>query len=134
MTSVPVNNIEKLSANIKMNRLKMGMTQDKLAKKVGISRGCLANYESGLRYPDREKLNKLAKCFNVSIEHLTGRNGVFSTLKEEEIIVYEQRKRETESYGNTINLNEIDFFSRIEIVDFFEYLVEKSNKHKDRHI
>ncbi|MBQ4515542.1 MAG: helix-turn-helix transcriptional regulator [Clostridia bacterium] len=117
-----------------MNRLKMGMTQDKLAKKLGISRGCLANYEAGLRYPDRNTLSRLAKYFNVSIEHLTGRTGIFSTLKEEELIVYEQRKRETESYGNTINLNEIDFFSRIEIVDYFNYLMEKSNRNKDRHI
>ncbi len=129
-----VNNLEKLSANIKMNRLKMGMTQDKLAKKLGISRACLANYESGLRYPDREKLNKLAKYFNVSAEQLTGGKVSRSTLKEEEIYVCEQRKKETESYGNTINLNEVDFFSRIEIVDFFEYLMQKSNKNKDRHI
>ena len=70
----------------------------------------------------------------MSSEQLTGGKVSRNTMKEEEIYVYEQRKKETESYGNTINLNEVDFFSRIEIVDFFEYLVEKSNKHKDRHI
>lgn len=128
-----VNNSGKLSANIKSYRLEMGMTQDKLAKRLGISRACLANYEAGLRCPDRNTLSRLAKLFNVSIERLTGQGDSITVLKEEEIIACEQRKKETEGYGNIINLNKVDFFSRIEIIDYFKYLQEKSNRNKDRH-
>lgn len=129
---MPTNNLERLSVNIKEYRLKMGITQDGLAKLLDISRGCVANYEAGTRCPDADMINKLAKHLNVPVERLTGAGSSYVTLKEDEVFVYEQRKKEAEKFGDTINLSEVDFFSRVEIIDFFTFLKEKLLREKDR--
>lgn len=47
-------------------RKKSGLTQEELAKRIGIKRGTLAQYESGKRSPKRETLERFAKALNVS--------------------------------------------------------------------
>ncbi|WHH59118.1 helix-turn-helix transcriptional regulator [Petroclostridium sp. X23] len=49
------------------------LTQEDVAKIIGISRGSLAMYETDKREPDRDMLNKLADYFNVSTDYLLGR-------------------------------------------------------------
>lgn len=53
-------------------RLKNKMTQTELANKIGVVKGTIANYESGLRKPDNDKLIALAEVFGVSIDYLLG--------------------------------------------------------------
>ncbi len=125
------NNLGKLPANIKKYRLKMGISQTGLAKLLDISRGCLANYEAGTRQPDSDMINKLAKQLGVSVDRLTGFAEKYVTLKEDEVFVYEQRKKQAEKFGNTINLNEVNFFSRIEVIDFFTFLKEREKTKKE---
>lgn len=51
------------------------LTQDDVAKKIGVARPTYANYERGEREPNRETLAKLADLFDVSIDYLvTGNN------------------------------------------------------------
>lgn len=53
-------------------RLQNKMTQEELARKIGVVKTTIANYESGLRNPDNEKLIAISKVFNVSIDYLLG--------------------------------------------------------------
>ena len=46
-------------------RKSQGLTQEALAKKIGIKRGTLAQYEAGKRSPKRETLERFAKALNV---------------------------------------------------------------------
>lgn len=46
-------------------RKKQGMTQDAVAKKIGVTRTCYANYESGLRNPSFEKVIRLKKVLSI---------------------------------------------------------------------
>ena len=48
------------------------ITQDTLAKELGISRQAYSNYELGNREPDFDTLKKLATFFDVSIDYLVG--------------------------------------------------------------
>ena len=50
------------------------LTQEELAKKLGISKGAIGNYESGIRTPRAEDLDNIADYFNVSLDYLLGRN------------------------------------------------------------
>lgn len=50
---------------LKLLRLESGKSQEILASELGISRSCLANYETGKRSPDRETLSKIAALFEV---------------------------------------------------------------------
>ncbi len=53
-------------------RKQQKITQDTLAKELGISRQAYSNYELGNREPDFDTLKKLANYFNVSIDYLVG--------------------------------------------------------------
>jgi repressor LexA len=50
-----------------------------LAKFLNVSYSTIAKYESGLRSPDKETLNKLANYFNVSVDYLLGRTDIRNT-------------------------------------------------------
>lgn len=49
-----------------------GLSQYELAKKLGFSRGKLANYEQGSHESDYDTLNHIANYFNVSFDYLIG--------------------------------------------------------------
>ncbi|MEN8906845.1 MAG: response regulator [Clostridiales bacterium] len=54
---------------IKEERMKLKLTQKQLAKKLGVTRGTIANYESS-QIPPNNQLVELANIFNVSIDYL----------------------------------------------------------------
>jgi len=54
-------------------RQKRGLTQNMLARKIGIKRAAISHYELGRREPDFETLALLADFFHVSIDFLLGR-------------------------------------------------------------
>lgn len=120
---------DKFTTKLKMLRLEKGMTQGEIADELGISRGCLANYETGKRSPDGDMLKKLAQVLNVSIDFLmTGSDVRSVTLNEEELKVYTKANEKLKEYGDIINLNEVNVISRIQLVDFFQYLKEKEKR------
>ena len=50
------------------------LTQEELAKLVGMSRSAIGMYENGDREPDIDILERLADFFDVDIDYLTGRS------------------------------------------------------------
>ncbi|MGM9664290.1 MAG: helix-turn-helix domain-containing protein [Eubacteriales bacterium] len=56
-------------------RKKKGLSQQKVAMDLNISREALSFYENGKRNPDLSMLVAMSKYFNVSIDYLiTGKN------------------------------------------------------------
>ena len=56
-------------------RKKKGLSQQKVAMDLNISREALSYYENGKRNPDVSKLIAMSKYFNVSIDYLiTGKD------------------------------------------------------------
>ena len=62
--------MSKIGDKIKKLRKEAGLTQEELAKKVGIQRGSIAGYEVGKTKPSHKNLEKIANIFNVSYEYL----------------------------------------------------------------
>lgn len=60
------------SSVFKALRLKSGLTQDEMAKKIGVSRSAIGMYEAGEREPNFEILECIADLFNVDIDYLLG--------------------------------------------------------------
>jgi len=56
--------------NLKIMRIRKGMTQQELAKKVGISQNALSLYEVGGRFPRRGILDKLAEILECDIRDI----------------------------------------------------------------
>lgn len=53
---------------IKGHRTLLGLTQEELAKKVGVGKTTISNYEVGLRSPKKPQMIKLSKVFGISID------------------------------------------------------------------
>ena len=65
--------VEAFSQRLKALREKKGLTQDALARELGIGRAALGLYENGDRQPNIEILRRIAEHFNVSSDYLIGR-------------------------------------------------------------
>lgn len=60
---------ERLKELRKRNKL----TQEELAKALGVSRGAYASWENGRRKPDFLQLSNMADYFDTNIDYLVGR-------------------------------------------------------------
>jgi len=63
-------------------RKQQNLSQEELAKKVGVSRTIVGNYERNENTPSTEVIIKLAKVFNVSVDYLIG-EGQLSNLDKD---------------------------------------------------
>jgi transcriptional regulator with XRE-family HTH domain len=103
--------METMGARLKSARNKKKMTQEVVAKKLGISFGTLSGYERNYRDPDTETLSKLAEMYGVSVSWLV--NG-----KEEKLSEYETK---------ILNeLKNIDESIKLEVLKFIRF--QKSNQ------
>ncbi len=66
---------------LKELRQSLGLTQNKIAEQLNISRSTIAMYETGASEPDNETLTKLADIFNVTIDYLLGRDDLQQSKK-----------------------------------------------------
>lgn len=79
-------------ANILKNlRNQSNMSQEELAKLLGISRSAVSSYENGTRSPNNELLVKMANIFNVSTDYLLGLTISYNTDSEYDLIFSEIR-------------------------------------------
>ena len=61
-----------LAERIKTLREQAGMSQEKLAKRLGITRSSVNAWEMGISVPSTQYIVELAKFFNVSTDYLLG--------------------------------------------------------------
>ena len=70
-----------IGEQIKKYRTEMGLSQDKLAEKIFVSRQTISNWENNKNYPDVKSLLLLSCLFNVSLDMLV--KGDLEKMKEE---------------------------------------------------
>ena len=90
----------KFQDKLQILRKQKGMSQEKLAEKIGISRQAVAKWEVGQSYPDVDKLIILSDLFRISIDKLV-------KDYDDENCSYEYTKQE-----HYINEKVIDFLCR----------------------
>ena len=56
--------------NLKIMRIRRGMTQRELAEKVGIEFHAISAYEKGLRFPRRDILARLAETLECEVKDI----------------------------------------------------------------
>ena len=59
-----------LSENLKKIRKDNNLSQEDLAEKLGVSRQSVSKWESGIAYPEMDKVLELCKIFNLNIDEL----------------------------------------------------------------
>lgn len=65
---------KKLIGNrIRMSRVKVGLTQERLAERLDMGRTNVVNYEAGKIIPPSTVLLSMSSIFNVSVDYLLGK-------------------------------------------------------------
>lgn len=59
-------------SNIRIIRKSLGMTQDELAQKVGVSQSLIHSIESGSRVGSLKTLKAIAACLGVKLSDIIG--------------------------------------------------------------
>ena len=90
-----------------------GWSQEELAKRLGVSRSKIGNYEQGTREPDFESLEAIADIFNCPVSYL---------LVDNHPVIPQQ----TMDYA--IKLANLPVMARAEVMNFIDYLEEKEKK------
>ena len=67
---------------LKNMRKKKGVTQEALAKALGVTSASIGNYEQGTRMPRNQILQKIANYFNVSVDYLLENEKILSSNSE----------------------------------------------------
>ncbi len=81
----------KIGESIYNLRKSKKITQEQLGEYIGVSKGAISKWESGVSYPDIEMLPVLARFFNISIDELLNYDAELSEERENEI--YEEVKK-----------------------------------------
>ncbi|MEJ6952417.1 helix-turn-helix transcriptional regulator [Halanaerobiaceae bacterium ANBcell28] len=75
-----------LDKNLCILREEKGLSQERLAEKIGVSRQAVSKWELGQSYPDIDKLIALSDLFRISIDRLIRDNEEECSYNENEQI------------------------------------------------
>ncbi|WP_391559642.1 helix-turn-helix domain-containing protein [Robertmurraya sp.] len=93
------------------------LTQEELAKNIGITRSALSQYEIGRRQPDYDTLQKLADYFEVTVDYLLGRTDDPTPLKNKYLDLDNKPIRNIIKLRKEQGISQDDFGKMIGLVD-----------------
>ena len=73
---------------VKLLRDELGLNQDGLAKKIGVSPSAIGMYERDLREANDDIKLRMCNLFNCSMDYLTGKTDVRNNKKSAIVLVY----------------------------------------------
>lgn len=109
-------------SKIATERKKLGLSQEELAIKIGVSQKSISKYERGVSRPTYETLIAMAKLFDVSLDYLLNKDNSSSTKKITDIsedeykLVLLYRKFQKEELTDNLLKSLNTFFPNISIV------------------
>lgn len=118
-----------LPIKLKMLRLEMGLSQEEFALRVGLSRSCLANYETGNRQPDMKTIEAIANRCGVSVSVLAE-----TTSGAEQVFCESEKKRNSnlktmiQSRGKTLDISHLAPEYKICMIEYYNYICSKYQK------
>ncbi len=73
-----------LGERLKMYRTQKGLSQEKIAEMLDVSRQAVTKWEAGQTTPSSDNLIAIANLYDVSLDELIGKNEIVSTAGEKE--------------------------------------------------
>lgn len=104
-------------------RTKRGLTQEQVAKMLGMSRSTYAQYEVDRRTPDAQTIKTLATFFNVSTDYLLDHTPDMIHIDEESETIAAHRQDDP--------MNDLPPEARKSLAEFKEYILKKYGKKQD---
>ncbi|MBE7048954.1 MAG: helix-turn-helix transcriptional regulator [Ruminococcaceae bacterium] len=113
-----------LPIKLKMLRLELGKSQEEFSSELGISRSCLANYETGKRQPDHEMIKKIADLCHVMTDFLMDRPFYRQVpLYEKDPDMIKKYKSAIQNHGNTLDISHLATEHQISLIEFYNYVL-----------
>lgn len=63
---------EKMIVRLRAMRKEKGYSQSEVARKIGVSHSCVANWENGSRTPQIQSIKTMARIYGVPIDYVCG--------------------------------------------------------------
>ena len=96
----------KFDENLREHRKAMGLSQEELAEKLGVTRQTVSKWENGTAMPDLKKLTDIANLFNSSMDELLGTKTVGEEKENDnQAESFESYKAYAEQLFYAVNLN-----------------------------
>lgn len=96
----------KFDENLREHRKAMGLSQEELAEKLGVTRQTVSKWENGTAMPDLKKLTDIANLFNSSMDELLGTKTVGEEKENDnQVENFESYKAYAQQLFNAVNLN-----------------------------
>lgn len=119
---------EAFAEKLKQLRMASRLSQTKLADEINVSRSCLANYESGKRFPSADILDIIATYFKVSVDYLLTPNGSIFYEKDYKYDITNLLKEI--STNGKLDISGISPISKIALFEFYNFLREQDKNYK----
>ena len=117
---------EAFANKLKQLRLASQISQTSLAKNINVSRSCLANYESGKRFPSADILDIISNYFKVSVDYLlTPQSSVW--LEKDYNSDVTQLIKDVSAKGK-LDISNISPLSKIALFEFYNFLKYQEKK------
>lgn len=88
-------NIDYIPENLRYLRNKLGLTQEQMAKRLGMNRTHYSNYENNLREPNLGMISKMYDYLSIIFDFDNPTDFIFKNLEEEEINKGSIKKKDT---------------------------------------
>ncbi len=96
--------------NLQFYRKKKDMTQEQLAEQLEVSRQTVSKWESGVSYPEMEKILQLCDLFSCSMDTLMRKNAADSEVEDSEGYErYMEKKRKNTTIGVSLLIMSVAF-------------------------
>ena len=103
--------------NIKAARLKKGLTQEELGRKVNVQKSAISKYERGFIQPSQDVLINLAEVLETSVDYLLGRTD-------------SHRSSEIAAASSDVPYDELPPEALQQLEDYKKFLIEKYGRKK----
>lgn len=90
------------SQNLKMQRLKKGLSQEELGKLIGVSGVTIMRYEKNLRQPKLQTINQIANALKIPVSELIDINSPILS-KATQRFISNKYPEEIETYGEVMD-------------------------------
>lgn len=84
-----------IGTKLKNARAKSGLTQEKVAEEIGVTRQSMSNWENGRSYPDIVSVIKLSDLYSVSLDELLKEDNKMIEHLDDSTNIVKSRKRLT---------------------------------------
>ncbi len=118
-----------LAMKLKMLRMDAGLSQEEFAAKAGISRSCVANYETGKRIPSINMLKKIADIYGIMTDVLIGNNLCTGySMCENDRDYAQERKKILQRHGHSLDISHLPTEYKISLIEYYQYIQSKQKK------